>query len=144
MIFVAYKKLRYFLITNRLQKLFMSLKISEHLTWYPSHDAKDKVMMHSFNGETWKQFNRVYLQFSPYNNSLFFFSFFFFQFQPTISSCLGIGLHICFLICFLQSYLSLMDLVYFFWFQPSTLDLLEIVLHNFFFNKFIMFSWPKL
>jgi hypothetical protein len=76
MIFVAYKKLRYFLITHRLQKLFMSLKISEHMTWYPPHDVKDKVMMHFFNGETWKQFNRVHFQFSPYN-SLFFFSFFF-------------------------------------------------------------------
>ena len=30
--FVAYKKLRYFLITPRLQKLFMSSKTIEHMT----------------------------------------------------------------------------------------------------------------
>jgi len=37
--FVAYKKLRYFLITPRLQRLFMSSKTIEHMTWHQSHDA---------------------------------------------------------------------------------------------------------
>jgi hypothetical protein len=69
MTFVAYKNLRYFLITHRLQKLVMSLKIFEHMTWHYSHDANDEVMMHPFDGEAWKQFNRVHLQFSmePWN-----------------------------------------------------------------------------
>lgn len=51
MTFAAHKKLRYFLITHKLQKLFMSQKISKHMTWYHSHDA-DGVIMHLFDGET--------------------------------------------------------------------------------------------
>jgi hypothetical protein len=31
---VAYKKLRYFLITSRLQRLFMSPMTAEHMTWH--------------------------------------------------------------------------------------------------------------
>jgi hypothetical protein len=31
---VAYKKLRYFPITSRLQRLFMSPRTAEHMTWH--------------------------------------------------------------------------------------------------------------
>jgi len=48
---VAYKKLRYFPITSRLQRLFMSQRIAEHMTWHQSHDVVDRVMVHPFNGE---------------------------------------------------------------------------------------------
>jgi hypothetical protein len=34
---VAYKKLRYFSITPRLQRLFMSPKTVEHMTWHQSN-----------------------------------------------------------------------------------------------------------
>jgi hypothetical protein len=31
------------------------------MTWYHSHDAiVDEVIVYSFDGETWKHFNRVY------------------------------------------------------------------------------------
>ena len=36
---VAYKKLRYFPITPRLQRLFMSPRTTEHMTWHQSHHA---------------------------------------------------------------------------------------------------------
>jgi hypothetical protein len=36
---VAYKKLRYFPITPKLQRLFMSPRTAEHMTWHQSHDA---------------------------------------------------------------------------------------------------------
>jgi len=36
---------RYFLITSRLQMLFMSLKTVKHITWYHSHDVMDGVMV---------------------------------------------------------------------------------------------------
>jgi hypothetical protein len=42
---VAYRKLRYFLITPKLQKLFMSSKIIKHMTWNYSHDVVDGVMV---------------------------------------------------------------------------------------------------
>jgi len=34
---VAYKKLRYFSITPKLQRLFMSPRTAEHMTWHQSH-----------------------------------------------------------------------------------------------------------
>jgi hypothetical protein len=53
---VAYKKLRYFPITPRLQRLFMSLRTVEHMTWHQSHHAVDGVMVHPSDGEAWKHF----------------------------------------------------------------------------------------
>jgi len=48
------KKLRYFLIISKLQRLFMFLKTSEHMTRYYLYDANDGVMVHYFNGESLK------------------------------------------------------------------------------------------
>jgi hypothetical protein len=61
---VAYKKLRYFPITPRLQRLFLSPRTAEHMTWYQAHDAVDGVMVHPTDGEAWKLFNSVHPQFS--------------------------------------------------------------------------------
>jgi hypothetical protein len=61
---VAYKKLRYFPITPRLQRLFMSLRTAEHMTWHQGHDAVDRVMVHPCDGEAWKLFNSVHPHFS--------------------------------------------------------------------------------
>ena len=61
---VAYKKLRYFTITHRLQRLFMSPRTAEHMTWYQSHHAVDGVMVHPSNGEACKHFNSVHPHFS--------------------------------------------------------------------------------
>ena len=60
----TYRKLKYFLITSRLQRLFMSLKTIEYKTWHHSYDLVNGVIVHSFNGEAWKQFYSVYPQFS--------------------------------------------------------------------------------
>jgi len=49
---VTYKKLRYFSITPRLQRLFMSSRTAEHVTWHQSHNAVDGVMLHPSDGET--------------------------------------------------------------------------------------------
>ena len=56
---VAYKKLRYFSITLRLQRLFMSPKTVKHMTWHQSHDAVDEVIVHFSDAETWKHFNSL-------------------------------------------------------------------------------------
>jgi hypothetical protein len=61
---VAYKKLRYFPITSRLQRLFMSPGTAEHMTWHQSYDAVDGVMVHPSDGEAWKLFNSVHPHFS--------------------------------------------------------------------------------
>jgi len=61
---VAYKKLRYFPITPRLQRLFMSPRTAEHMTWHQSHDAVDGVIVHPSDGEAWIHFNSVHPHFS--------------------------------------------------------------------------------
>jgi len=61
---VAYKRLRFFPITPRLQRLFISPKTTEHMTWHQSHYAVDGVMVHSSDGEVWKHFNSMHPHFS--------------------------------------------------------------------------------
>jgi hypothetical protein len=60
---VAYKKLRYFPITPQLQRLFMSQKTVEHMSWHQSHHAVDGVMVHPSDGKAWKHFNSVHPHF---------------------------------------------------------------------------------
>jgi len=60
---VTYRKLRYFSITLRLQRLFKSSKIVEHMIWHHSQNVVDEVMVHPFNGEAWNQFSMVHPQF---------------------------------------------------------------------------------
>ena len=61
---MTYKKLRYFPITPRLQRLFMSPRIAEHMTWHQSGNHMMRLMVHPSNGETWKHFNSVHPHFS--------------------------------------------------------------------------------
>jgi hypothetical protein len=61
---VAYKKLRYFPITPRLQRLFMSSRTAEHMTWHKSHHAVDEVMVYPSDGEASKHFNSMHPHFS--------------------------------------------------------------------------------
>jgi len=51
-------------VMDRLQRLFMSPRIVEHMTWHQSHDAIDGVMVHPSDGEAWKHFNNVHPHFS--------------------------------------------------------------------------------
>ena len=57
---VGYKKLRYFPITPRLQRLFMSPRTTEHMTWHQSYHAVVGVMVHPSYGEAWKHFSSVH------------------------------------------------------------------------------------
>jgi len=52
--FVIYKKIRHFSISFRLQRLFISSKTVEHMTWHHSYDTVDGVMVHLSDGEAWK------------------------------------------------------------------------------------------
>jgi hypothetical protein len=67
---VAYKKLRYFPITPRLQRLFMSPRTTEQMTWHQSHDAVDGVMVYPSDGEVWKHFNSVHPHFSAKSRNM--------------------------------------------------------------------------
>jgi hypothetical protein len=46
------------------QRLFMSPRTAEHITWHQSHDTVDWVMVYPFNGEAWKHFISVHPYFS--------------------------------------------------------------------------------
>jgi hypothetical protein len=46
---VAYKKQRYFSITHRLWKLFVSLKTFKNMTWHHLHEVKDGLCIYEFN-----------------------------------------------------------------------------------------------
>jgi len=61
---VAYRKLRCFPITPRLQRLFMSPRTAEHMTWHQEHDVVDGVLVHPSDSEVWKLFNSVHPHFS--------------------------------------------------------------------------------
>jgi len=61
---MAYKKLIYFPITPRLQRLFMSPRIAQHMTWHQSHDVVDGVMVHPFDDMHGKHFKSVHPHFS--------------------------------------------------------------------------------
>jgi hypothetical protein len=67
---VAYKKLRYFSITSRLQRLFMSPMTAEHTTWHQSHDTVDGVMVHPSDDEAWKYFNSMHPHFSAESKNM--------------------------------------------------------------------------
>jgi len=67
---VAYKKLRYFPITSRLQRLFMSPRTVKHMTWHQSHNAVDGVMVHPSDSEAWKHFNSVHPHFSAESRNM--------------------------------------------------------------------------
>jgi len=60
MTLVSYRKLRYFSITPRLQRLLMSPKTVEHMAWHHSHDAVNRVMVHPSDGESKKYYNMVH------------------------------------------------------------------------------------
>jgi len=51
---VAHRKKRYFSITHKLQRLSMSSKTIEHLTWHHSHDVVDVVIVHPSDDEAYK------------------------------------------------------------------------------------------
>jgi len=67
---ITHKKLRYFLITPRLQKLFMSSKTVEYMTWHQSHDVMDGMIVHPSNNEAWKHFNSVHPYFSAESRNI--------------------------------------------------------------------------
>eukprot|EP00258_Populus_trichocarpa_P021372 XP_024437391.1 uncharacterized protein LOC112323423 [Populus trichocarpa] len=60
----AEKQLRYFPLTPRLQRLFMSPYHAKDMTWHHFHNSDNGVMMHPSDGEAWKEFNRVHLSFA--------------------------------------------------------------------------------
>ena len=51
------KVLRYFPLTPRLQRLFMSSKLAEHMKWHVTDKNPDGLLRHPRDGEAWKSFD---------------------------------------------------------------------------------------
>lgn len=60
---VSYKKMYYFPLTWRLQMLFASNKIAEHMRWHAKSKSKDDKMSHPRDIEAWKHFNQSHPEF---------------------------------------------------------------------------------
>ncbi|XP_074374617.1 uncharacterized protein LOC141715028 [Apium graveolens] len=58
------KVLRYFPLTTRLQRLYMSARTAEHMKWYKNRVVTEGVLTHPADGEEWKEFDKNYPDFS--------------------------------------------------------------------------------
>ena len=61
---VPVKRMFYFPITTRLQRLYASTKTASQMRWHHENKGVDGVLCHPSDGETWKHFNGCYPEFS--------------------------------------------------------------------------------
>ncbi|XP_017972836.1 PREDICTED: uncharacterized protein LOC108661342 [Theobroma cacao] len=57
---IPYKILRYLPLISRLQRLYMSCKTAEHMTWHAQHHSDDGLLRHPVDGEAWQHFNHTH------------------------------------------------------------------------------------
>ncbi|CAL9024945.1 unnamed protein product [Prunus brigantina] len=60
---VPWKVLRYFPLTPRLQRLFMSSKTAIDMRWHFKDRVKDEMLRHPADSEAWKSFNQIHESF---------------------------------------------------------------------------------
>jgi hypothetical protein len=58
------KVLRWFPLIPRLQRLFMSQRTTRNMRWHAEGRTKDGVLRHPADGEAWKSFDNLHLDFS--------------------------------------------------------------------------------
>lgn len=61
---VPVKVLRYFPLTPRLQRLYMSAHTSSHMTWHRQRRFDSDTLIHPADGESWKSFDTLYPDFA--------------------------------------------------------------------------------
>lgn len=61
---VPWKILRYFSITRRLQRLFMSSKTAGDMRWHFDNCVKDGLLRHPADCEAWKTFYQIHESFA--------------------------------------------------------------------------------
>ncbi|KAM2327827.1 hypothetical protein ACFXTH_014358 [Malus domestica] len=57
---VPWKILRYFPLTSRLQRLYMSSKTAADMRWHSKDRVKDGVLRHPADSEQWKSFDQIH------------------------------------------------------------------------------------
>ncbi|XP_052736699.1 uncharacterized protein LOC128197891 [Vigna angularis] len=58
------KVLRYFPLKPRLQRMFLSSKIAEHMRWHASESMDEGMLRHPRDSEAWKKFDLMHPQFA--------------------------------------------------------------------------------
>ncbi|OMO57751.1 Transposon, En/Spm-like protein [Corchorus capsularis] len=61
---VPYKVLRYLPLIPRLQRLYMSTKTAEHMTWHAHNRSSDGVVRSPVDSEAWQHFNNTHSSFA--------------------------------------------------------------------------------
>jgi len=54
------KVLIYFPIGPRLQRLYATKNVAEHMTWHHEHQRTDNFMEHPSDGKAWKHFDTMF------------------------------------------------------------------------------------
>ncbi|KAL0284313.1 UNVERIFIED_CONTAM: hypothetical protein Sradi_7202400, partial [Sesamum radiatum] len=65
-----YVVLRYLPLTPRLQRLYSSRTIVEHMTWHATHQTEEGSMCHLSDAKAWKHFDRIYLDFEKESHNV--------------------------------------------------------------------------
>jgi hypothetical protein len=61
---IAHKILRYFPLTPRLKRLYMSRKTATDMRWHHEKRVDDGISRHPADGDEWKNFDRTHLEFA--------------------------------------------------------------------------------
>ena len=61
---VPYKKMHYFPITPRLQRLYASAAMASHMRWHAEHETEDGQMSHPSDALAWKVFDQKHPAFA--------------------------------------------------------------------------------
>nr|XP_017239698.1 PREDICTED: uncharacterized protein LOC108212485 [Daucus carota subsp. sativus] len=61
---IPFKILRYFPITDRLKRLYMSSRTAEHMRWHARSPSNDGELNHPVDGQAWKDFDKAHPQFA--------------------------------------------------------------------------------
>ncbi|XP_055960094.1 uncharacterized protein LOC126661596 [Mercurialis annua] len=61
---VPYKKMHYFPLTPRLQRLYASRATAKHMRWHAEHEMENGVMNHPSDSPAWKHFSELHQDFA--------------------------------------------------------------------------------
>ena len=61
---VPLKKMFYFPLTPRLQRLYASNATATHMRWHAEHPTEDGIMRHPSDSEAWHHFDRIHWDFT--------------------------------------------------------------------------------
>jgi hypothetical protein len=61
---IPHKKMYYFLITSRLQRLYVSKTIAEHIRWHAKSKPENGYICHPHDNEAWQHFDKNHPNFA--------------------------------------------------------------------------------